>query len=66
MNEPKLCKDCKHDMHTALGSHLCALTARLDLVTGETRHSLCVQERSQNFGDCTEAGLRWEPRGELT
>lgn len=37
----------------------CAKVVRLDVVTGESRMSLCDSERS--YGECGKSGANWEP-----
>ena len=52
------CVDCKHFQSEDAS---CARTARLDLVHGTTRYSLCTSERGWNTADsCGEIGKFFE------
>jgi hypothetical protein len=54
MESQYFCVDCKHFQ---ADDTTCARTARLDLVHGTTRFSLCTTERGWNTADsCGEIG----------
>ena len=59
MESQYFCVDCKHYQ---ADDSTCARTAKLDLVHGTTRFSLCTNERGWNTADsCGEIGKFFVP-----
>jgi hypothetical protein len=61
----KFCRDCKHCIvppadYPDYTFAKCALTERLDMVSGETRHRYCTTER-ENPDCCGMLGRYFEP-----